>query len=330
MTVINGVEIDDTDYQKNETKMAILNNDPIENKLHVIAVVSNPCLYTRRYVLMREFIERMKTEEPDVLLYIVELAYGDQQFVITDKDNKTHLQIRTPIPLWHKENMINVGVKHLLPNNWKAFAWIDSDLTFDSASWAKDTLKILNGHKDIVQLFSHCDDMKRDESTIRYFNSAGFQHAKGYSYVGIGQNLWHPGYAWAITRKGYEKIGRLFDYGILGAGDHHMALSLLGNGIKSINPNATSDYILSVTEFQEKCKHLRFGYVPGVIRHYFHGTKENRKYMERWKILVKHEYSPQIHVSYDENGILIPTNKMPQELIEDILKYFSERKEDDK
>jgi hypothetical protein len=89
-------------------------------------------------------------------LYIVELAYGNQSFQVTKSNNTRHLQIRTnTAPLWHKENMINMAVQHLLPDSWKAFAWIDADIEFDSSSWALDTLKILNGSKDIVQLFSH-------------------------------------------------------------------------------------------------------------------------------------------------------------------------------
>jgi hypothetical protein len=36
-------------HEKNWIKEAIRNNDPIESKLHVIAVISNPCNYKRRY-----------------------------------------------------------------------------------------------------------------------------------------------------------------------------------------------------------------------------------------------------------------------------------------
>ena len=55
MTVINGVEIDCIDYKLNHLKLAIINNEPIEDKLHVILVISNPCLYSRRYILLNEF-----------------------------------------------------------------------------------------------------------------------------------------------------------------------------------------------------------------------------------------------------------------------------------
>jgi hypothetical protein len=70
------------------------------------------------------------------------------------------------------------------------------------------------------------------------------------------------------------------------------------------------------------------GYVPGVIRHYFHGSKQNRKYMERWQILVKHQYDPYKHTTYD-HGLLIPSKECPPELLKDILQYFRERNEDE-
>ena len=50
MTVINNIEIDNIEYKPNEIREAIMNNDLIETKLHVIIVVSNPCLYARRYI----------------------------------------------------------------------------------------------------------------------------------------------------------------------------------------------------------------------------------------------------------------------------------------
>ncbi len=77
MTVINNIEIDVIDFKRNEIKDAIKNNDPIEDKLHVIIVVSNPCLYAKRYLLANQFIKRIEEEEENVNLYIVELAYGD-------------------------------------------------------------------------------------------------------------------------------------------------------------------------------------------------------------------------------------------------------------
>ena len=56
MTVINGIEIDCINYKQNVIKYAIQQNDPIDDNLHVIIVISNPCLYISRYKLFNEFI----------------------------------------------------------------------------------------------------------------------------------------------------------------------------------------------------------------------------------------------------------------------------------
>ena len=329
MTVINGIEIDNIEYKTNNIKEAILHNKPIEEKLNVIAVISNSCLYAKRYILMKQFMKRFESE-PHVNLYIVELAYNDQKFRITDSKNKNHLQLRTDVVLWHKENMVNLAVKYLLPKDYKAFAWIDSDLEFENATWAQDTLKILNGTTNIVQLFSHALDMDKEERTMRVFNSAGYQYSKKLPFTSETNNFWHPGYAWAITRKAYEKIGGLYELGILGSGDNIMMFSLLGNGLKAVNSNSSSGYKQSIIDYEKKMSTLQFGYVPGVIRHFFHGTKVNRKYTERWQILIKHDYDPFTHIMYDSKGLIIPNLIFfSKELIDDIMQYFTDRLEDD-
>ena len=271
----------------------------------------------------------MQKDETNIILYIVELAYADQKFQITNSDNSNHLQIRTKYPLWHKENMINIGVKKLLPSNWKAFAWIDADLEFENTTWALDTLKILNGCKDIVQLFSHCVDMDENKQTMGVFNSFCYKYTKKLPYCSTGINFWHPGYAFACTRKAYEKMGGIYDKAILGSGDNIMSYSFIEKGMKAISDKNHPNYIQSVKDFENKVKKFRIGYVPGVILHHYHGSKKNRGYSERWRILVDHKYDPYEHITYDETGIIIPSEKCPQGLLDDILCYFDNRNEDE-
>jgi hypothetical protein len=330
MTVINGIEIDYITYKPNPVREAILNNDPIESKLHVIVVLSNPSLFAKRYILMKEFMARMLNDEPDVILYVVELAYGDQRFLVTDSKNKNHLQLRTACPLWHKENLVNLGVKRLLPANYKAFAWLDGDIEFESPTWATDTLRILNGSKDIVQVFSHAQDMDKRENTMSVFNSAGYKLVRNGTYCATrGANYSHPGYGWAMTRRAYERVGGLYDHGILGSGDYVMLLCLLGQGTRFINSRYSADFVDSVLKYQEKFSKLRFGYVPGLIRHYFHGQKVNRKYQDRNEILVRHQFSPYRHITYDSAGLIVPTAEFPEACKVEIMEYFNGRNEDE-
>jgi hypothetical protein len=324
-------DFDSINYKDSCSKYAILNNDPIDNNLHVISVISNPCNYKRRYSLACEYIKRME-DETNVILYVVELAFNDQKFYVTKPNNPRHLQLRTnTAPLWHKENMINIGIKKLLPLNWKAMAWIDADIEFENPYWALDTLKILNGAKDIVQLFSHAVDMNIKGLAMNAFSGFGYQYSKKLPYQkgGKAMNQYHPGYGWAITRKVFDKMGSIYEDSILGSGDHNMALAFIGDGIKSLHINVDKDYKQSIYDFERRCKGFRLGYTPGVIRHYFHGAKAKRFYVERWQVLIKHKYSPQKYIEKNKDGLLIPTKDCPAELLKDIYAYFASRDEDE-
>lgn len=316
-----------------DIKLAIKNNDPIEPKLNMVICVSNPCNYKRRYELAKEFIYRMNNNT-DVNLVVVELSYKfpgktPQSFKLTNSYNPNHLQIVTEsAPIWAKENLLNLGVK-LLPKDWKAVAFCDADIQFDNANFATDTLKILNGAKDIVHMHSHSLDLDPKLDPMTLFSSFGYQYMQHRKYSRKDIHFWHPGYNVAMTRKTYDKIGGLYQESILGSGDHNLFLSLIYNGIKSINKDTSPGYRKSILEFQNRCKGLRLGCVPGVIRHFFHGQKKNRQYVERWKILIKHQFDPYKHLVLEQNGLQVPSKNCPQELLEDIMMYFQQRNEDE-
>lgn len=296
---------------------------PIESKLHVVMVTSNACLFRRRYQLAREFMQRMR-RTPNIQLYIVELAYGTQPFALTDSKDPSHLQIRCDYPLWHKENMINLAVQKLLPQDWRAFAWIDADIRFENQSWALDTLKLLNGYKNVVQLFEYALQLGPKNNEINHFMSAGR------NYVDKNEpQMWHPGYAWAMTRELYEQMGGLFEYAILGGADTLLCLGYGCSGKYTFSHRVCPEFTECIDDFISKVTDIRLGYVPGNIRHYYHGSFENRKYLERWNVLRDHGFNPYTHVCKNDDGVLVPTPECPRGLLADIMTYFEERNEDE-
>ncbi len=322
-----------------------------DNILHVITVISNVCEYKRRWQLMREFIERMESHTEnlsgssiEMKLYIVELAYGDEQnFHITDPENPRHLQLRTPHAIWHKENLINIGVAKLLPLNWKAMAWIDGDLEFENGNWVEDALKVLTVC-DVIQLFTTCFDLDEKNIPMSIWQSYGYKYAHGERFKhNRGINYWHSGYAWACRREFFERMGGLYEGGILGSGDYIMTQGYLGNntGIKQLkgycediaqynHPLYVSETANTSTSQDNLLPNIYVGYIPGNIRHFFHGSKVNRKYVERNQILIKHDYNPSIHLMKEEgSGLLIPSPLMSTEFLMDIYHYFAERNEDE-
>lgn len=315
------------DKQDDLTKEFIRNHDPIEEKLHVIAVVSNPCNYKIRYKLASDYLSRMEKDE-NCISYLVELVYGDQEFVLTDPNNKRHLQLRGDIPLWHKENMINLGIKYLLPEDWKAVAWVDADIEFDNPNWALDALKILNNGYDCIQLFTNCFDLDYFNQIMNLFTGFGYQYKSNFK-KGIDKSYWHPGFAWAINRTSYEKVGGIFEVGILGSGDNIMCHTAIKRAHSTLKTGMAEGYISTIADYQDKFVDVKFGYVPGSIKHYFHGKKVNRKYLEREDILIKHQYCPKTQMTYDEVGLIIPSKDCPQGLIDDVMQYFVNRNEDE-
>ena len=308
---------------------------PVDDKLHVILTIFNAAAYTRRYELVREFINRVERYDRSyVILYVVELAYGNKTHRIACKNNPRHLQLRTAIPLWHKENLINLGVKTLLPKDWRVLAWIDADIEFDSPTWALDTLRLLgNGSFDLVQLFSHGVELDSRGYAIRVYTGFGLNHLRGIPYRKTGIDMWHPGYAWACTRKAYEQVGGLFESNILGGSDQSTAYAILGMHAKlpdTLKMFPSPGYKQTILKWEEKFHGLHLGYVPGIVNHHFHGLLKNRRYWERRDMLSDVAFDPQVHVQRDpESGVLVPTKHFPKKLEVDILAYFKGRMEDE-
>lgn len=304
-------------------------NNASNEKLNVIVTFQNPCSYSRRYKLTNEFLERMK-QNRDIIIYIIELSYANQQPIFADENNPRHLHITTETDfLWHKENLINIAVNKLLPKSWKTFAWIDSDIKFDNPSWARDALMLLNSSKDVVQLFSKALSYEKNGSYISH-PSFAFQNIIT-KKISKKQKLSRTGLAWAISRKAYFTVGKLLDFFIIGGGDKMFANSLLNSSKVSVflPPGYSNEIVNLILLYQKRACKLNIGYVPGIVRHFYHGNKKNRHYYERQKILIKHKFNPKIHLISLDNGLLVPSKLCPRQLLHEIQNYFKQRNEDD-
>jgi hypothetical protein len=309
-------------------KSCLKGNEKVDDKLHVITVISNICNFKRRWQLMIEFIDRIK-QFKNIELYVVELIYENQIFRITDPNNPNHLQLKTEHALWHKENMINLGIEKLLPKDWKSVAWIDGDIEFENLNWVDETLKVLTKF-DLVQLFTTCFDLDENNIPMSIWQSYGYKYCQGETFKhNKGINYWHSGYGWACTRDFYNRIGKIYDKGIIGSGDYILTQAIIGN-IASADKSLT-EFKNEIIEYKEKINNydIKIGYISTNIKHYFHGSKINRKYIERNQILIKHRYNPLLHLEYNNDGILVPTKNMSEEFIKDIKDYFFQRNEDE-
>ena len=307
-------------------KQTVYAND---STLYIVLPFFNYCFFQRRKELFTQFIRHISSK-PNIKVVVVEaIEYGEKgQLNVNDVGQCLfHISVETQHRIWLKENLINIGISYL-PKNWKYVAWIDADLGFLNPSWVQDTIDALNKY-DVIQLFHTCANlgpegeiMKIDKSFGYMYLKSGKPYTKTYKY-----GFWHPRFAWACTRHAYETMGGLVDWGILGSGDHHMALALIGKVTCSHPGNIHTSYADKLDAFEKRVHELKIGYIPGTIVHYWHGRLEDRKYKERWEILTSHQYDPDKD-TYKTKGGVIQLTLSGLRLKDDIHDYFIGRRED--
>lgn len=317
---------------------------------YVVTPVFNPWRFRSRYRLYREFAEYLAADH--IPLYTIEAAFGARPFEVTEPGNPHHVRVRTSEELWHKERMINLAIQRL-PADWEYVAWIDADVRFVRPDWALETVQLLQ-HYSVLQLFSDAIDLDPGHNLLRqsqgfvrvYLENTragiGLPPGKGmlqpctvpYGAATMSTNnqlyLGHPGFAWAMRRDAFENLGGLFDKAILGAGDHHMALALVHASQRSFPEAVSPGYKRAVYEWETRCRQYidrNIGFMPGSLLHYWHGRKADRRYVERWKILIEHQYDPETDLKYDSQGLYQFTDRS-HDLAYDIRHYFEVRNED--
>jgi hypothetical protein len=303
--------------------------------------VSNPVRYASRYRLYRLFEKHVK--DSGAVLLTVELAFGERPFEVTEPCNPLHVQLRSGHELWHKENLINIGIGRL-PADWRYVAWVDADIQFARADWVQETLHQLQHHA-FVQMWSHAQDLGPNHEPINTHLGFAYCHNTGipWSKSGAGYgarsasapyHYWHPGYAWAARRDAIDATGGLIDWAVLGAADMHMAKCLVGRASEGTAPGIHPNYARRLNAWQETAERLirrNLGHVPGLINHYWHGKKAQRFYWDRWKILVQNQFDPDIDLKRDWQGLYqLVDHGTPRSigLRDGIRQYFKSRNED--
>ncbi len=301
---------------------------PIDAPLYVVTCVSNSQRFLSRYRLYREFEKRVI--DAGAKLITVELTYGERAPEILDNENVNYIPLQSTTELWQKEAMLNIGISQL-PPNWRYVAWVDADVEFVRPDWVQETLHQLQ-HYQVVQLFSHARDLGPNYEPLAAHT--GFMYCyKNNMNPGKSYQHWHPGFAWAARREAINYLGGLIDWAILGAADRHMACSLVGRLEDSFPPElkeACPRYYKKLLLWQaraEKFIQRNVGYVHGLLLHYWHGSKADRRYMDRWKILFETNYNPDIDLRRDWQGLWQLTDRS-MELRDRIRQYFNARNED--
>lgn len=294
-----------TDQIVSHTRNHLLRTD---NILHVVGVITNPARYQSRLRLFKDWYAKMLST-PNVKVYVVEGAYRDRDFQVTDKNNPQHLQVQLDQEIWLKENLINLGVKRLLPKDWKYMCWSDCDIEFEEKGWALETIHQLQ-YYHLVQPWSDCVDLGPHGEVFQHFKGFCRQHqaripkqthpTQPYQYA-------HSGFSWACTRYFWENVGGLPEFCIVGSADHHCAFASIGEVRKTIHKGMSENFHKLLHQWEDKAMRItrgEVGYVQGLIKHFHHGPKKRRQYRERWSMFVDNKFDPIKDLMKDSQGVL--------------------------
>lgn len=298
------------------------------SKIHVITSLTNPIRYKSRYKLYDKWLKHM--HDSGINPWTVEVAFGHRKFH-TDPSNPRNLQMRSHNECWLKECSLNLLVQRL-PDDWEYVCVIDADVDFieyPCGGWLEETWHQLQ-HYEVIQMWENAIDMKSHGGVYQLHKSFMYCYLHNEPYSGKYGSYYHPGFAWAYSRKAWNGFGGLIDHAILGSGDHHMANCLIGMGNRSLPKDIHQDYKDRVLAWEKNALStvkMDVGYLPTTIRHHFHGPKKARQYVQRWKILIDNGFDPDYDLKRDHNGLWQLTDRN-WKLRDGIRAYFRGRNED--
>ena len=283
-------------------------------KLYVVATLFNPWDYQTIIANFERFAAQMEAN-PDVVLIKVEVAFADRPFVVTDARDERCLQLRTRSALWHKESALNLGRQHVqrtFPGAEK-IAFVDADVEFLRADWAKRVLLSLD-HHDVIQPWSEAIYAGPESDLAGIVTSFMFQYCSGVKWSGHPPKygtMWHPGFAWAWRLDALDRVGGLLDINIVGGGDLEMALALIGLVDEAllhqnITPGDLPVYEAALRAWEKRAEAVirrNVGFVPGMIRHHHHGHQQGRQYESRYAIPLRHDYNPAEDIVRSGHGL---------------------------
>jgi len=314
--------------------------DIVEQPLYVVTTIFNAERYRVRWKHYQDFA--LMVERAGAILYTVEVAFGNREFVVTDPTNPHHIQLRSPHQIWLKENALNLGFARL-PLDWEYAGYLDADVAFARPDWASEIIQQLQ-HFKVVQPFSQSIDLTPKFEIMNIFQSYMWCYKNGeldkpnvkdcYQYDGDQKPnvhpIWpHPGYGMFFRREAFNAIGGLIDWCVLGGADLWMCYLLSGRERKY--PDSLGEHgkrwLRVWGDRADRAIKRNVGHIDGLLLHYFHGAKKKRKYKDRGAILVAGKFDPEKHLFKDSQGLW----QLSDEAIsirDGIREYFRERDED--
>lgn len=267
-----------------------------------------------------------------VPIYTCEVAFKNQPFELNSGDADFLLQIRSKDIIWQKERGLNLLLESLPPEITKVI-WMDCDILYLDDNWLEKTSRQLDDF-DIIQPYSYAISMPNYEKMINTNHgdvifdgcSEQLRIRKGYAATfKENDQQWHKpslkghcGYIWASQRKVLDKH-KLYDYIITGAGDLFMVSAMVHGfhwfdnmvPLKRIPEKALEHFFDWATPFYDDIMG-NISCTNDTIVHLWHGSINNRVYLNESKKLGEFDYNPNEDIRIGDNGLLEWSSDKPK------------------
>lgn len=264
-------------------------------------------------ILMNYLYIKNMCEIQKLPYYTIELVYDGKQPEISDS-----IVVKSNSYMFHKENLLRVLEKKI-PEEFTKLAFLDSDVFFSDKEWYNKTSELLNTN-DVVQPFEDAiwlDLTYKKEQLSR--KSAVMNNDKCFHW------MYHTGFALCMRRDWYRNIG-FFDYAISGSSDSLSMISFMKQTY-SINYSSLPRALMPEYKLYYDKPQPRITYLKKMkIYHLFHGSKKNRQYTERHKLL-NDVSDVKTLITTNEDGVFEWIDKDKWNPL--FLRYFKERGDDD-
>jgi hypothetical protein len=318
----------------------------LPGELWGIVSLFNPAGYRNKLENFMIFSEKVRRQ--GLPLLVVECAFGDAAFEVSESSCDRLVRRRASTVLWQKERLLNIGLDHL-PDTCDKVAWLDADVILENDSWMGETARLLETYC-VVQPFRTAHWLLKGETRPPIHRPSNLELAEGGWLPGMGYQMtqasdWteafksytahgHLGFAWAVRREIIQRHG-FYDAQVLGNGDFVMAHAMYGN-----EDFWSGDHWQRHRLSEAMLRHIeRWGrpffqdvrgsvfWVPGRILHLWHGSQEDRLYNQRLDVLKRCNFDPARDMVLEESGCWAWATDRP-ELREWSRTYFHVRREE--
>jgi hypothetical protein len=278
-------------------------NKPKRSDMAICFVYFNSMRSKRMLMNYLYTVEKLKNA--GIKYYTLELYFDKPEI-------RDAIHLKGDSTLFHKEKLCHV-LENYVSWWYNKLLFLDADVIFENPDWYMTVSKLLDKF-DVVHPFDSCNwlDLTYKNISISRKSVLLMDTKKPYNPA------YHPGFAWAFRRSWFRKVG-FYQWAITGSGDTYSAAAWLGTPIKGIIEAYKPSYI-------EYCRLSRpsITFCPGAVYHLYHGSRENRKYTDRHKILdgIK---DVRFIIRVNKDGVITLSDK---NINAKLLKYFESREDD--